>query len=337
MPDGLTLLVSALSAPPGLAGASKALLPHREIPGWAVQQMTGCTGDLSLLLVADTLCTEQSLTDTPLGTDRAFRDSSALFHELERLGRLRLFDGSQVCPGGQAAVDALVTHALASFRDWLIATSATARDWEAQNDLIGRVWDSTHGDQQNWRDMLRAAGMSLLKHNYRNQTQAVTALLTLIDWQPPEEMDPELLRDAFIAELSYAGCLILAASRHAEAVHDWSDLLPLYRRLFPADCPDPLVFRVPGISAADPEAVVEILTGDGARQVRGLVAAALHSGSRDAAEIERALLAAVPRQARAPYIFREISLHAFDPERLAEVGLPNPGPLLASHWRSAVE
>ncbi len=337
MSERLTLLVGNLSGPPGSSGSQKALLPHRELPGWAVQHITGCIGDSCLLLIADALTADVTWSEPPWGAEHCFHDSPALLEGLSRAGRVTLFDGHGMCKEAHPRLEAFIDRALGEHREWLAATSSTAKDWESQSDLIAGVWEATHEGLTSWRDMLRGAGMSLLKHNYRNQTQAVTALLTLIDWQPSEPVDTDLLREAFNSELAYMGCMIIAASCRAGGVHDWSDLLALYRRLLPESGADVLSFRVPGISAADSQAAIEILTSPAAEEPRQLLAAALGGQGPAAADIERALLAAVPRELRTPYVYREVSVHRFDPDRLDAAELPDPGPLFISRWRAANE
>ncbi|NSW58207.1 MAG: hypothetical protein HPY44_19540 [Armatimonadetes bacterium] len=337
MSDRLTLLVSSLSGPPGSSGSQKALLPHRELPGWAVQHITGCIGDACLLLIADTLTADLTWSEPPWDPQHCFHDSPSLLGALSQAGRVKLFDGHTLCKEARPRLEAFIDRALGEHREWLAATNATAKDWEAQSDLIAGVWETTRDGLISWRDMLRGAGMSLLKHNYRNQTQAVTALLTLIDWQPAEAVDPDLLREAFSSELAYIGCMIIAASCTAGGVHDWSDLFALYRRLLPDADMEVLSFRMPGIAAAHAQAAIEILTGPAAEGPRSLLCAALSGGGPGASDIERALLAAVPRELRTPYIYRETSVHRFDPERLHASELPDPGPLFISRWRAAAE
>lgn len=335
MPDNVRLFVNRLDVPPGFREGDDTRLPHRNMVGWGVQQLTGALADATLLLVAHVLVAERTWLDSPSERDGCFCDAPEFKAELVARGLVEAFDPCQEIPDLSERARKAIDVAITDFWPWLRACQGAARQWDAQDDLVGSVWDHVKGGAPGWRDALRAAGLSILKHNYRNQTQAVTALLTLMEWQGDDDADEEMIREAVGREVNYLAATITSAAHAKALVHDWADHEALYAVLQPPDVSPLLCVRVPGIKAADPDRVLDILGSGYVAQARDLVADALAGGSATARDIEAALLKAVPRNDRAPYTYRQVSFHGFCPEVLSRLGLPVGGRLALSAWRSA--
>jgi len=328
-----SLFVHSLSVA-GRDDGSTSALPQRELPGWGVMHAVQCVADTALLMVADKLLIDPAWFGGAGDVVGLFRDAEHLVEALIERGAAALVPvGPGDAPSGRTA-DELVAAALQDFEPWLGALGESAKEWATQEGLADGVWNVAQPQAGPWRDMLRSVGLSSIKHNYRNRSQAFTALASLVQWRSAKELEPELVRDAMYNELAYVFSTIKAAANAGAIVHEWSDMAPLY--VHAAGTPDPfLVLRLPGLSAEPAQRAVDVLTGAGLDAGRRLVAAAIAGESVPAAQIEKSVLEAVPREARTPYAYRQVSLYRVSQQAALDLGLAQNAVFAISKWRAS--
>lgn len=324
------LFVHDLNAPPGLKTPVSSRLLHREAPGWGIMHTTGCVGDLSLLLVAERLL----MTTEPADDGRArFADAPELLGRLIAHGRVEPFDSAEALQQASSLLSDLVGQSLRDVVPWLKAQQAAAQEWGEQESTAQRLWESDP-TRPCWRDLLHEVGLASARHDYRNQNQAVAALLTLLQWQPTTEVDPAMYREAIGRELLYLYASVIAAARGGAVPHDWSDFFPFFARLAEENPVPALSFRLPSLLAQDVDEVASLLGGSEPDRARELLAAALGGGTVSAAEMEQELLRTVPRQLRAPYAYRQVSVYRYSPDIAARIGLGDGAWFAISRWRA---
>lgn len=327
------IYVHCLSAPASIDASDGEKLLHREIPGWGIMQSTACIADAALLLIADELQVDSPWTPGAPEAEACFRDSEELMADLADKGLVTRVDSASAASQSSELIAGLVQEGLSDFEPWLRAQRESATEWTEQEALVERLWQAASQGRPAWREFLRQTGLATVKHNYRNQNQAITALVALSEWVDDHELDPAMVRDAIGSELSYVYTSVSVAAQAAAIPHDWSDYLPLYRRLAAPQAQPILSLRLPGLKAAPEEGVDELLASPELSAARRLTAAALAGESVSGADIERELLRAIPRECRAPYAYRQVSFYAYAPEFAARIGLPQGGMFANSKWR----
>ncbi len=336
MSSPIELLVSRLDTPALDHVADAGQLHHREIPGWGAMRAGGCIADASLLLIAGKLRAESGWVERPDIPDLAFHDGSSLISVLVEKGLVSAVNGSADAPARAEMVECALERGLQDFVPWLQAEHAVAKAWAQQEQLVSEVWEKARQEDLGWRDLLRTVGLSVHKHNYRNQNQAIMALRTLVEWQSPDEMEPELVREAVQRDLTYAFAMVALAGETGAVLHDWSDMCPLYMQLAPDDAKALLTVRLPALGSGNPARITEIIANPHLDRARELTAAALAGGDVEAREIEQELLAAVPQADRGGYVYRQVSFFPFDAAKCEAFGIP-PSPMFAiSRWLSTV-
>ncbi len=325
----------SLSAPPGVSASGRDRLLHREIPGWGAQQCTGCLADVVLLLLVDELVVDTPWVRGTPDVAASFQDPAELVAGLAARGAATLTDAGDLVHQSAELISEFVGKALKSFEPWLTAQHEGDREWAAQEALMGQLWDALRGPEDPWREHMRAVGLSTVKHNYRNQNQAIMALLALLQWEDSTSMDSSLIREAIGRELLYVFTSVAAAGRAGAIAHDWSDHEPLYLLLAGENAWPLLSLRLPGLVARGEDDLLELFTGTQLTAARQLVAQALAGQDVPAATIERELLRVVPREWRAPHAYRQVAFYAYEPGFAARIGLPVGGAFAISKWRVA--
>lgn len=329
----MRVYVHSLSCAPGVTASDKERLLHRELPGWGIMHCTGTVADCALLLIADELVVDDPWTRGQTETEAHFRDAGDLLERLRDQRLVALVDSKDAWGDASARITAAVQAGLQEPGPWLTALRDGGHEWGEQEALAARLWAQTRPDGPEWSEHLRRAGVSGVRHNYRNQSQAITALIALQEWDNEAARDASLLREALGRELLYLHASVNVSAALGVVPHDWSDFAPLYALLGTPGASPALSLRLPGLRAEAKPSVADLLADRALGAVREMTAAALAGDKVSAADIERELLRVVPRECRAPYAYRLISFYRYAPDLAARMGLPDEGMYAVSAWR----
>lgn len=329
----MRIFVHSLNCAPGVAASDKERLLHRELPGWGIMQATGSVADSALLLIADELVVDEPWTRGQTKSEAQFRDADDLLRRLEEHGLVVRVDSKEAWDDASARIAGAVEEGLRRPGPWLDALRDSAGRWTQQEALVERLWEAMHPDGRSWSEHLRRVGLSSVKHNYRNQSQAIAALISLREWDDEAAQDARLLHEAVGRELQYLHAAVHVSATLGAVPHDWSDFGPLYARLSGPGATAALALRLPGLRAESVPVVADLLASAALATSREMTAAALAGDDVSPADIERELLGAVPRECRAPHAYRHVSFHRYSPEFAASIGLPDEGLYVLSDWR----
>lgn len=329
----MRVYIHSLSCAPGVTASDDERLLHRELPGSGIMQCTGSAADCSLLLIADKLVVDEPWTRGQTVTEAHYRDADDLLGRLRDRGLVEPVDSKDAWGDASVRITEAVQAGLHDPGPWLVALRDGAREWVEQEALVARLWAEARPDGPAWSEHLRRVGMSGVRHNYRNQSQAITALIALQEWDNEAARDASLLREALGRELLYLHAAVNVAATLRVVPHDWSDFGPLYAGLSPPGAAAALSVRLPGLRADCDPSVADLLADPALGTAREMAAAALAGDDVPAADIERELLQVVPRECRAPYAYRRVSFYRYAPDLAARMGLPDEGLYAVSAWR----
>ena len=293
-----------LSIPPcgsGMSGPDAAdALAYRAIPGWGVRQATGAVGEINLLLVADRL-----LGAPPPAGDVGSGDRPALWQALLEAGRVLLAPPETGASGSDAAMPPPQ-----DVDRWLTALRAGGEAWERQEAVAEALHRAGPRQDLPWRDVLRQAGLSAARHQFRNRLQTLDVLATLGSWGVEEGLDEELAAEVLGPAYGHLRRSLRAAAPAGAVAHDWEDMAPLYACSGFAPRPR-LEVCLPVLTDAEPEAVAELLISDALDPARRALCRSLSepSGPSVAEVVAEAVDRAVPARLRVPGVAITLAFH----------------------------